>query len=127
MKFAILIFLLLLAPWFSWGQEKSSKRDVQELLGHCRAGLGKTEYIRCLYYVSGVVDMMGLNRIASNATDSQEARIALKLLSFCGDPTYGAAVQAFINWAERNPDKWDYAQLMGVHSALSELWPCSPK
>ena len=38
--------------------------------------------------------------------------------------TEGAGRQAFINWAEKHPDKWSEARILGVESALMAAWPC---
>jgi hypothetical protein len=48
------------------------------------------------------------------------------LFSFalCAAPSHGAMIQAFINWAEKNPQKWDMNKTAGVITALQETWPC---
>ncbi len=38
--------------------------------------------------------------------------------------TVGAARQVFINWAQKNPDKWTLLRYVGVVYALRETWPC---
>jgi Rap1a immunity proteins len=88
---------------------------VQAFFSVCNGGdLGK---IYCIGYVSGLMDsMVGLGG----------AKLGPKNVRMCGQHvTYGAAVQAFMNWAQKNPEKWSHDRLEGVTSALSESWPCN--
>jgi hypothetical protein len=39
-------------------------------------------------------------------------------------PSHGAMIQAFINWIEKNPQKWNTNKTAGVIMALQETWPC---
>jgi hypothetical protein len=39
--------------------------------------------------------------------------------------TYGAARQAFVNWAEKHPEQWSKPMIVGVIEALNETWPCA--
>jgi hypothetical protein len=39
--------------------------------------------------------------------------------------TYGAAVQAFLNWAKDNPAKWGSVPEIGVITAIQETFPCN--
>jgi hypothetical protein len=41
----------------------------------------------------------------------------------CSPILNGAALQAFINWAEKNPARWDWVASSGVSAALAETWP----
>jgi hypothetical protein len=40
------------------------------------------------------------------------------------DVTSGAGVQAFINCAEKHPEKWHSPDGWGVNEAVRETWPC---
>lgn len=44
----------------------------------------------------------------------------------CGDTTLGAMAQAFTNWAEKHPENWGIARILGVISALQETWRNEP-
>ena len=45
-------------------------------------------------------------------------------LRACGHISYGAEVQAFMNWVEKHPEQRTSPREFGVVSALSEAWPC---
>ena len=44
--------------------------------------------------------------------------------AICDKPSYGAMVQAFVNWAEQNPRDWETNRIVGVMTALRANWPC---
>jgi hypothetical protein len=82
----------------------------------------------CEYFIMGVGDVMGAQGLGYR-TAPADVRVYLQKTSLCTGtdnyvPPTGAMVQAFINWAQKHPEKWDYAGVVGVSFALSETWPC---
>ncbi len=40
-------------------------------------------------------------------------------------PVSGLQLQrVFLNWAERNPQRWNEIRALGVQAAFREAWPC---
>ncbi|MFZ3360615.1 MAG: Rap1a/Tai family immunity protein, partial [Xanthobacteraceae bacterium] len=72
-------------------------------------------------YIEGVADMMLF--IGTGVDQYPETR----MFAICSDATYGAAVQAFKNWAEQNPREWQKPKLIGVMIALKTNWDCPQK
>jgi hypothetical protein len=50
------------------------------------------------------------------------------LYAACYDPvngyTMGAVIQAFLNWADKHPEKWARPRIFGATAAMRETWPC---
>ena len=115
----ILAFPFLLVAAQSSAAEVPPEVTVQALLTNCKAVSGpnpglSTDANFCLGYISGVGDYLkGMGLAGTNPA-----------LSICGDISYGAAVQAFINWGQKHPEHWQENRLFGVVLALRELWPC---
>jgi hypothetical protein len=91
---------------------------VQGLYQQCKSEdanplVSKFQEALCLTYISAVGDTL----------QAQGAGGA-KIFSICGKPSYGAMVQAFVNWAEANPRECSKNRLVGVITALSRNWPC---
>jgi Rap1a immunity proteins len=82
--------------------------QISRYLGN--AGLG----------VSGVLLENG------NLVDANKNRVPDNGVSMCitEHVSSGAMVQAFRNWAERNPKDWGKEAVLGVMNALHETWPC---
>jgi hypothetical protein len=103
--------------------EAQDKPDqtVQGLYMACKeTNMDQFDRGRCLGFISGIGDVMAV--IGSGRHDLQ--------LGLCGPsptPTYGAMIQAFMNWAEKHPEQWNIAQEAGVVIALRETWPCVGK
>ncbi|WP_363238289.1 Rap1a/Tai family immunity protein [Mesorhizobium sp.] len=97
------------------GYAGNNDADVQSLLAQCKPNNGGWSY--CLGYVGGVADMMAMNGVLS-------PRPALSICVGQTIPTYGAYQQAFINWAEAHPEKWQSHQGFGVIESLRATWPC---
>ena len=98
---------------------------VETLLIYCNDREESGNWSNCLGYVSGIGDMMNVNRQLVGSA-GLEAKQALAPMSICGGTnlTYGAWVQAFRNWAKKHPEQWNDPASLGVASALRELWPC---
>src|SRR5262249_32448595 len=93
-------------------------QDVQSLYSMCKnqdaPGFGV-----CLGYISGVTEMLQSMRVHNERHPETAVPFAL-----CDNPTYGAILQAFINWAEKNPQEWHQHRLAGVVMAIHQTWPC---
>jgi hypothetical protein len=94
--------------------------SVQSLYENCKAPERSPRNTLCMGYISGVGNMMGL----VGAVERQHPDRDYANLATCGDITNGAMMQAFMNWAEKNPREWASNQSVGVILALSETWPC---
>jgi len=95
---------------------------IQGLLQECRGLSGlhpdlDPNATYCLGYVGGIGDY--LKGMGLSGTNPKQ--------SICGDISYGAAAQAFTNWAQKHPERWSENRLIGVVLALRETWPCNPK
>lgn len=88
---------------------------VGDLYRFCKAENDAPERLLCLGYISGMGDTMQV--MALLPAD-------IKDFAMCGEASYKAMVQAFVNWAEKHPERWEDPRGSGVMSALKELWPC---
>jgi hypothetical protein len=121
MRFAIvvLIALLLAAP-------AKAMQTTGDLRFDCMSQ-DLIKQLRCLVYVNAIMDeMQVLGSVNTNPESEGGRSVALSVFSICQKEAtmYGAAVQVFKNWADRNPDKWNVPAAMGVSVALREQWPC---
>ena len=113
LRWAALAFLLAIAPANAYTQ------TVKELYDDCTA----TETYRSTYCL-GVVH--GVGAVMQLIGEDPTARQSLPRQVMCSDqpvPTE-AEVQAFKNWAIRNPALWSKPGAYGVILALSSTWPC---
>jgi hypothetical protein len=106
--------------------EESSTQDVQGLYTWCRDPPASAGSMFCLGYVAGVGQQMIINGFALRAMRLREDKSTLAFQAICGTSfiSNGAMQQAFINWAERHPEKWSENAQMGVTEAMRETWPC---
>jgi hypothetical protein len=101
--------------------QTTARATVQELLRACDSPMTSPPFSFCLGYVSGIGDALVVNRLLHiRSTDVLGAEI-------CGDPnpSHGAEIQAFRNWAHGHPERWIDPEYSGVIEALMDLWPCS--
>ena len=112
---SILASTLVLYGAFPAGADTTDLKTVQALYQQCKMPLGTRERSECLIYVSAIAD------IAVEIGDSGEKE---KHAFACNIPSYGAATQAFMNWAERNPQSWGLPPALGVMIAITQSWPC---
>lgn len=94
--------------------------SVQRGLAECRSaadGGFSYEAGRCIGVASGVGSMLAVNcySIGDGYSPSLKAT---------APPSTGAAVQAFINWAEDHPERWGDLFAFGMARALVEAFPC---
>jgi hypothetical protein len=97
------------------------KRTVGDLLAKCRAEHQPASLI-CIAYIGGVSEMMNVLSVAENK--SPAARPALQGMTSCGQVSWGAAQQAFVNWATAHPEAWEDDRLVGVVGVITRTWPC---
>jgi len=114
------IVLISMGPANAADPSADNAMTVHRLLGDCKIALGDNPAANpnanyCLGYVSAVGDY--LNAIGISDANSSP--------SICGNISYGAAIQAFVAWAEKHPEHWQEPQLYGVTLALRETWPCT--
>ena len=107
------LFAALVAAGFSLGVSPAvgQGHTVQTLRGWCKQPQDTYDFAICLGYVTGTADTL-VEIGASNK------------LGMCGRPTYGVAIQAFLNWADSHPEYWDRDKSFGAIVALHEKWPC---
>lgn len=108
----------------SHGDDSSQK--VQGLYEACKKPQASMEFGVCAGYVSGVGEMMLAQAMIFKKSHAIEKMPALDNSIICGKTlTHGAMVQAFINWAEKNPQLWMDDQISGVMNALHDTWRCT--
>lgn len=96
-----------------------SSQTVQSLFQACKVAAtphaeSDPDASYCLGYISAVGDFLKvIPRIPSSS-----------IQGICGNASYGAAVQAFSNWAAAHPEEWTEPRLLGVAKALRQTWPC---
>jgi len=95
----------------------AKSNNVEELYRKCKSdGIEKTY---CAGFLTGAA--MRMYEGAAKKMDNPADREFL----LCGeDVTGGVIIQAFINWAEKHPEKWGEEMRVGVNAALHEMWPC---
>jgi hypothetical protein len=101
------------------------KRDVQELLDHCKTPDASRWAHYCFGVIEGVGEMMSVNGLMLKNLRGSEAD-AIARLAICppSGTSTGARVQVFKNWAEKHPEEWSQPYLIGVADSLHEVWPC---
>ncbi len=75
----------------------------------------------CMGFVTGMANMM-------EAIGLQGTGDFKKMYGMCVSapfPSGNAEIQAFINWAEKNPKQWGQSNVVGVILALASTWPCT--
>jgi hypothetical protein len=92
--------------------------DVQSLHQLCKKPIETQEFAVCMGFVSGVGETMGVLQFGIRTFPDFGA------FSICDAPPHGAMVQAFTDWAEKNPQEWKNPAILGVMTALRETWPC---
>jgi Rap1a immunity proteins len=113
----LLCALVGLSPLVITPAVAETRNDVQELYQWCKDQTAGSAYNS---YCLGVV--VGVSQTLYHVGELDHGHP----LAICGEPgpTIGAEAQAFINWAEKNPDKWGWPAANGVIIALKEKWPC---
>ena len=102
-----------------------STYTVQKLLTDCNAPSGSPGHAFCTGFVSGVGGVMSINSYGISHFKSPQDSASVRALSTCGEATFGAEVQAFMNWAPKHPERWSEDAIIGVMRALRDTWPCT--
>jgi hypothetical protein len=114
-------FLAFAIVFVSMAKAHADDHNVQSLYNLCKATTDDARYTLCIGYISGIGDIMQTNSVMHPRAAVDPAPLDERL---CGQPSYGAQVQAFKNWAEKHPQQWQAPRQLGVISALSGTWPC---
>jgi hypothetical protein len=126
---AILAVAVILFPFSSVSQEAT---NVQDLYRVCQTPLWEFEEASCAGFISGVAEQMGfsghtatLPRRNGGLANGRDRKL-LSTMSACIPRAVspGAVIQAFLDWAEKHPEKWTTPRQTGVMQALREAWPC---
>jgi len=109
MKFAVSVLSILVTTTAT--AQPPIRGTVQDLYQACQH-----DDKFCIGYIAGVFETMTVT----------SARTRDPVTGLCADSqvTYGAAQQAFINWAAKHPELWSKEWYLGVVLALQATWPC---
>jgi|CXWL01.1.fsa_nt_gi hypothetical protein len=116
LRLVLACLLVSLSLSTATADQKDDTGKVGGLLKHCKEELGSPNRMHCIGYISAVWDVLTV----ASADDIQVDRA----FAVCGRVKYGAMVQAFVNWAEKHPERWEKPRSLGVALALGGLWPC---
>ena len=97
---------------------------VQDLYRMCKSS-NYVEELFCLGVIAGSAGQLQyVAAVAEHLKDPQDRVLVLAIAACPDNATNGAMFQAFINWAEKHPEKWSDEMQDGVNRALHETWPC---
>ena len=94
---------------------------VEKFLGTCKADENDPHRAFCVGYLTGVAQEMEVIGVQAKGEFRQAHGMCLKEPH---GPTGRALAQAFIVWAEKNPELWSLRFELGAVAALTETWPC---
>jgi hypothetical protein len=113
LKMHIVLAVAMFSVGVAAANGKENIFNVQALYALCKAPDGSGKNILCLGYISGIADALAAEGTYQSMNPKDDSPFAI-----CGSPSYGAMMQAFINWAEKNP-KWvgpgDDAFMVGLY------------
>jgi Rap1a immunity proteins len=115
MKCVIASLTIIILALTGNAQPRENKADVQEFLQTCTSD-DPTGPDICLGFVGATLEEVD-EELLLRFPPIEIARCAAGM-------TWGAARQAFINWARRHPENWSLDRLLGVRRALYDTWPC---
>ena len=110
----LMILLLFSLSFFGTATHaQESGATVQDMIQQCEQNDRK--FLYCVGVGSGVSVMMMLNSDAPGT------------LRICnsGRITNGQIIRIFLNWANRNPQKWGAPAPIGFALSLQETYPCT--
>ncbi len=106
--------------------------SVENLLKFCKSS-APMERALCENEIYGLGDLMSLNGLEREKLPVHEAegRAWLADTGLCTNvdetqPSGAAMLQAFLNWADKHPEKWSLDAGLGIIEALRSTWPCKP-
>lgn len=120
MRYACCVLVLLLSVLPSNGEaQTSTEATVQQLYADCKEGTGFSSGY-CAGYILAALDALKAMGFAGARNSDGN------LIGVCDAPdnSVNAMRQLFINWAERNPDRLNSLEFLGVLDTYTELWPC---
>lgn len=116
MRFSILVIVGLLISGSAMA-EKNSKVPVtvQELMPHCNPQIITNYSAYCSGMALGIIAVLALNKSSKN-----------NRLRACRDGfvSNGQVKQAFVNWANQNPQHWQIQAVEGMIISTATTWPC---
>ena len=99
--------------------QASDISSTEGLLEMCRSN--GADYGYCLGFISGTAAVMEQVSLGT----SGQFRGAMGMCVSMPYPSPNAEVQAFVNWAQRNPQLGGKPSAVGVMMALANTWPCA--
>lgn len=96
--------------------------NTEHLLKWCKQPETSSNHAYCVGFILGVGNMMAM----VGASAPSDFRVTMGICAPEPGPSPNAAVQVFINWAEKNPKYWGQSNIVGVTLALQQTWPCTP-
>ena len=115
-KLVVVLFLLCAGS----SAALADNDNVQVLLRKCTSK-GSADQLYCIGRVTGIFEMMGLIGVRAG-----KQLASMEPLEICSDPmpSNGAVIQAFTNWANKHPEKWNAPDIAGIVIAVHETWRC---
>jgi hypothetical protein len=95
----------------------AAEHDIQSLYNICKMPPTSPEFAICVGYISGVGDTLQFMSVDKHRDPDVQP------FAICGTPSYGAMIQAFVNWTEKHPKEWTRDRITGAMLALGENWP----
>jgi hypothetical protein len=126
----VALALAFFSPFSSAARDAAT--EVQDLYRLCLSPSWEFEDATCKAFVSGIAEQMTFNgrtatlpRKSGGPADGRD-REWLSTLSACipTDTSPATMVEAFIDWAEKHPERWTAPRQTGVMQALNQTWPC---
>jgi Rap1a immunity proteins len=89
---------------------------IQTLYTYCKDETAESTLGYCLSYLNGSWEYLNVLSAFPGA---------VRAAGICAPPASMMQLQrVFLNWAERNPQRWSENRAFGVQAAFSEAWPC---
>lgn len=112
------ILMLLSMASAAYAAQSTDLGSTESLLSMCQPQ--GSDYGYCLGFISGMAAVM--EQVGIGATG--DFRGAMGMCPSKPYPTADAEVEAFIAWAQRNPQFGNKPSVVGVTIALDSTWPC---
>jgi hypothetical protein len=113
---AAVLVVAMLIGLTARAEEHKGEKIIGELLERCKNRSGDISQVADQSFCQGVIT--GVSRVMMLIGTG---KYAMCIRSFT---SYNQMIQAFINWAEANPTRWQDRGTYGVIHALRETWPC---
>jgi hypothetical protein len=101
-------------------QDTVSSANIELLLKSCKSTYVEPRSL-CFGIVIGSALVMKLVGLTASGAERQRFGMCWK----GPEPSNDAEIQAFINWANANPQMWGQDGSAGVVITLTTTWPCS--